>query len=113
MNHKETRSVMLFYCYAHEDEAYRLELEKHLSTYKRQGYLETWSDLSIQPGSIWEHTLETKLTAARLIALLISPDFLYSDVCNRQMHQALALSKGWLAAGLVHSPHHFPAAAGS
>lgn len=42
--------VSLFYCYAHEDEPYRLELKKHLASFKRQSYLVSWSDRQITPG---------------------------------------------------------------
>ncbi|HEY0754214.1 MAG TPA: TIR domain-containing protein [Ktedonobacteraceae bacterium] len=93
MSANPASSVSLFYCYAHEDEAYRLELKKHLVSFKRQGYLVDWSDRQIAPGANWHHEIALHLSAAHLILLLISPDFIHSDACDEEMRQALALHK--------------------
>src|SRR5690349_904893 len=85
--------VNLFYCYAHEDEPFRLELEKHLASFTRSGYLASWSDRHIPPGTEWHQEIASHLSSANLIVLLISPDFLYSDSCAEEMRQALAFQK--------------------
>ncbi len=91
MNAEPVNAVTLFYCYAHEDESLRDELEKHLAAFKRSGHISSWHDRRIQAGSEWQQEIETHLTSANLILLLISPDFMYSDACDAEMHKALAL----------------------
>ncbi len=91
MNTEPVNAVTLFYCYAHEDEPLRDELEKHLTALKRSGYISSWHDRQIQAGTDWQQEIETHLTSANLILLLISPDFMYSDACDAEMQKALAL----------------------
>ncbi len=82
--------VRLIYCYAQEDKLFLLELEKHLNSLERRGQLESWSDRKILPGDVWQQKRAAQLNTATLIVLLISSDFLASDSCNMEMHQALA-----------------------
>jgi hypothetical protein len=91
MNAEPVNTVKLFYCYAHEDELLRDELEKHLAALKRSGHISSWYDRQIQAGTEWQQEIETHLTSANLILPLISPDFLYSDACDTEMQKALAL----------------------
>ncbi len=84
-------AVTLFYSYAHEDEPLRDELEKHLASFKRLGHINEWHDRQIQAGATWRQDIETHLTSANVILLLISPDFIHSDACDAEMRQALAL----------------------
>jgi hypothetical protein len=71
----------VFYSYAHEDESWRRELEKHLSMLKRQGFITGWHDREISAGTEWAGEIQAHLDAAQLILLLVSPDFLASDYC--------------------------------
>lgn len=73
--------IELFYSYAHKDEALREELEKHLSLLKRQGYITTWHDRRIIAGQEWASEIDAYLNTAKLILLLVSPDFMASDYC--------------------------------
>jgi tetratricopeptide (TPR) repeat protein len=83
--------ISVFYSYAHEDEALRDELEKHLNLLQRQGIIQAWHDRNITGGSAWEDQVDQHLEAAQLILLLISPDFLHSDYCyGTEMKRALA-----------------------
>jgi len=70
--------IDVFILYAPEDATLLRRLEKHLATLKRQGLLRAWSDLSVRPGERREETLAQYLTAARVILLLVSVDFLDS-----------------------------------
>jgi len=85
-------SVLVFYSYAHEDEALRDELEKHLSTLQRQGLIISWHDRLIMPGTDWEREIDAHLNAAQVILLLISADFLASDYCYG-IEMSLALER--------------------
>lgn len=76
-----TRSIEIFFSYAHKDEELKNELVKHLSILKRQGVITAWHDREITAGTEWAGEIDTHLNAARVILLLISSDFLASDYC--------------------------------
>lgn len=71
--------VDLFYSYAHEDEALRDELDGHLALLRRKGVIRPWHDRGIVPGQQWDQAIDSQLTSADLILLLVSKDFLNSD----------------------------------
>jgi len=73
--------VKIFISYSHQDEYYRRELEKHLSVLKRNGDIDTWTDRKIVAGENWEGKISAELLNAKIILLLISPDFLASNYC--------------------------------
>jgi hypothetical protein len=73
------QAVKIFICYAHEDEDQRQELVKHLRGLKLQGLIDVWYDRNISPGAEWEREIETHLSEAQIILLLISSDFVSSD----------------------------------
>jgi CHASE2 domain-containing sensor protein len=78
----EQTPATVFISYAHEDEAVRQELEKRLVALERKGILRRWDDRHITAGSEWAGAISEKLNSARLILLLVSPDFDASDFCN-------------------------------
>jgi tetratricopeptide (TPR) repeat protein len=75
--------VEVFYSYAHEDEKLRDELKKHLSNLKRQGVITDWYDRDISAGTEWNDEIEKHLNSAKVILLLISPDFMDSDYIHQ------------------------------
>ena len=92
--------IKLFYAYAHEDEHLHDELAKHLVLLQRQGFIESWYDRQILPGMEWKSEIEKQLTSARIIVLLISADFFFSDYCySDEMGRALQqheLGEAWV-----------------
>jgi TIR domain len=74
-------SVEVFFSYAHVDEVWRIELEKHLSVLQRKGLLAAWHDRNISAGMEWAREIDTHLQTSQIILLLISADFLASDYC--------------------------------
>src|SRR5947209_3460352 len=85
------KPVSLFYCYAHEDEGLRNQLDKHLSLLQRQGCLSTWHEGDILAGDDRAKRMYTYIDSAQIILLLISVDFLASDYCYIvEMQSALA-----------------------
>ena len=85
-----TIPVSVFISYSHKDQSLREELQKHLSILKRQGAIETWHDRQISAGSEWQGVIDEHLMSARLILLLVSPDFMASDYCyETEMERAL------------------------
>lgn len=84
----------VFISYAHTDEVYRKELEKHLSVLKRNGYIDTWADREIIPGENWGNQISRELEEAKIILLLISSDFLASNYCyDIEMNRAIERHK--------------------
>ena len=73
--------ISLVFSYSHVDEALRNELEKHPSPLKRMGKITTWHDRRIDPGLEFEHQIDHYFSAADIILLLISSDFIASDYC--------------------------------
>jgi CheY-like chemotaxis protein len=71
--------VSLFYSYAHEDEALRLELCGHLKILERRKLLAQWHDRRIQSGEEWDRRIADELQMAELVLLLVSKDFIDSD----------------------------------
>jgi len=76
-----TRTIKIFYTYAHADNKLRNELEKHLSLLKRQGEISAWHDREIGAGQEWAKEIDVHLNDADVILLLVSPDFMASDYC--------------------------------
>lgn len=80
-NRSDLESTDIFISYAHGDEDYRIELEKHLSILKRLGMITTWHDRMITPGTEWKEEIDNNIERARLIILLISENFISSNYC--------------------------------
>lgn len=83
MEDLETRTVELFYCYAHEDEKLRDELRKQLINLVRDGTITEWHDRTILAGQTWEGKIDQHLNSAHVILLLVSPDFLFSEYIEK------------------------------
>jgi energy-coupling factor transporter ATP-binding protein EcfA2 len=73
--------VEVFYSYAHADEAFKAEMEKHLSLLRRDKIIAAWHDRNISAGTEWKTAIDQHLESAAIILLLISADFLASDYC--------------------------------
>lgn len=73
--------IRIFFSYAHEDEEFREELEKHLSFLKRSEKIIGWHDRRISGGANWEQEINENIDQAQVILMLLSPDFINSDYC--------------------------------
>jgi hypothetical protein len=73
------RELTIFFSYASEDEALVKELEKQLALLKRQKRIVGWLRRSLGAGEEIDKEIAAHLNQARIILLLISPDFLASD----------------------------------
>jgi hypothetical protein len=75
--------IKIFYSYAHEDERWRNELEKHLSNLEQQELVTGWHDRKIAAGNLWAYEIVSNIQEAQIILLLISPDFMASAYCSK------------------------------
>lgn len=81
--------LKVYYCYAKEDDALRVQLTAHLTPLRHARKLTIWLDVMILAGSDWKLEVEKHLKEADIILLLISPDFMASDYCyNLQLMKA-------------------------
>ncbi|MCY7278792.1 MAG: toll/interleukin-1 receptor domain-containing protein [Phormidesmis sp. CAN_BIN44] len=73
--------IKVFFSYSHRDEEFKDELVKHLSVLRRRGVISGWHDRMIAPGSEWDREIDSYLSSADIILLMVSPDFLSSEYC--------------------------------
>ncbi|HYU75264.1 MAG TPA: toll/interleukin-1 receptor domain-containing protein [Ktedonobacteraceae bacterium] len=82
----------VFFSYAHVDKDWQKKIEASLSTLKRQGFINIWTDRSILAGDEWEAEILGHLDASPIILLLISRSFIDSDYCwNVELTKAMKL----------------------
>ncbi len=77
-----TKTLKIFISYAHEDEDYSRELQKHLSQLRREGIIEDWSDSAIMAGADWDDTIKSNIQKSDIILFLVSSDFMASTYIN-------------------------------
>jgi hypothetical protein len=83
--------VEVFFSYSHRDEELRDELERHLSTLRRQGIIKSWHDRRIGAGREWEGAIDSHLKNAQIILFLVTANLLASDyVYDVELKQAMA-----------------------
>jgi tetratricopeptide (TPR) repeat protein len=75
------RIIRIFFSCAIEDGGFLRELERQLSSLKREGLIECYNRHSRGAGVEWRAKAKTYLHAADLILLLVSPSFVESDDC--------------------------------
>lgn len=74
-----SKAVTVFSSYAPKDRRYLDQLETQLTLLKREGLIESWSARNIGAGEHGHAQSNMHLESARVILLLISPDFIASD----------------------------------
>ena len=81
MGQEHESPIELFFSYSHEDEELRDQLANHLRLLERQGVIHSWHDRRIVAGAEWGKAIDEHLESARIILLLVSPDFIASEYC--------------------------------
>ena len=84
------KPLKVFISYSKRDKELRDELDIHLSTLKRQQYIDTWHDQDILPGDAWDAEIRQELHQADIVLFLISANFLATDyIMDIELPQAL------------------------
>lgn len=71
----------VFISYSHEDEKLLEQLTTVLSDLEREGVIKVWHGGMVDPGADWEKEIKARLKRAKVILLLVSPDFISSHYC--------------------------------
>ena len=79
----------IFVSYAHKNDATVLEI---IGTLQSRG-LRVWYDEGIEAGSEWPESIASHLERAQLVLAFLSPAYLQSDNCRKEMHYALTKKK--------------------
>jgi len=85
------RPITAFVSYSHRDTGEQAELRKHLAPLERQGHLRMWNDARILAGDDWSPRISENLERSQLVLVLLSPDYLASDACSRELVRTLEL----------------------
>jgi hypothetical protein len=81
--------TIAFISHAQRDEKYLKQLHTQLDHYIREYGIRVWDTSKILPGAKRQQEIENALRATKVAVLLISPDFLASDVIAREEVQPL------------------------
>jgi TIR domain len=88
------RSISLYLSYAQKDEALKEELEDYLVIMQQSGQISGWAERQVQPGTDWSRVIDSRLLAADLVLLLVSPSWLASGYCSGvEMREAFKRSE--------------------
>lgn len=96
----------IFISYSHQDQRWLTKLETHLKHLIREEKIVVWNDTLIQPGDRWQEKIETALSSAAAVLLLVSANFIASDfIFNHELPMILELAERnrlkvlWIAVG--------------
>lgn len=79
----------VFCSYARQDSECLIQLDSYLRPLERQGVLALWDDRDVSAGQDFAREIAGRLAGADLVLLLVSPDYLGSDVCYDQYVAAI------------------------
>jgi internalin A len=83
----------IFISYSHEDEEWKDEIGKHLSTLKNQDLINDWTDKKIEAG-LWDPQIEEAMESSDIFLLLVTHNFLSSQyITTKEITTAYRLFK--------------------
>src|SRR6266536_4537422 len=85
--------LTLYYCADPVDQAFCDAFDRHLAPLKHRGLIQTWSDGQILAGQDLQEEGERHLSTDHLLLLLLSPDYLASELGLHQIEVALHRSE--------------------
>ena len=86
----EYGKINVFYSYSHKNEAICEEVMRSLEPLRAEGAISEWYDRCIIPGQNWSAEISDNLARAKIVLLMVSPEFLTSDYCRGiELNEAL------------------------
>ncbi|WP_437976703.1 protein kinase [Sorangium sp. So ce295] len=83
----------IFISYAPEDQLHLKQLETHIAVLKQQQLLSAWHRGCVDLDELPQEAIAAQLEAAEVILLLVSADFVHSDVCRQEWERAMERSE--------------------
>jgi TIR domain len=80
---KGLERTQVFISYSRKDGKWIEELKTHLKPLKRDQDIEIWDDTNLKLGSTWLEEIQRAIRRAKVVVLLISPNFMASDFIVR------------------------------
>lgn len=78
----EPELLKVFISYSHKDRLACEELQRHLTPLEDNQSIKVWVDERTLAGEEWEGPISDNLNAAKIIILLLSPNFANSRYCK-------------------------------
>jgi hypothetical protein len=86
----QAERTRVFVCYSHEDEAYKTQLLKYLSSLEDDEAVDFWHDEHLIGGDEWDAEIKRQLESADIVLALVSQSFITSDyIRNVEIARAL------------------------
>jgi hypothetical protein len=83
----------VFIVYSHADTRWFDKLRKFLIPILGDYQISLWDDRAIRPGTKWREELSSELESAKVVLLLVSPDFLASDFGSQELPTLLGTAE--------------------
>ena len=77
-----------FISYSRKNEGHLVRLKSHLYYLTPEQFIEDWTDNEIGAGKGIDNEIEQNIKEAKLILLLVSPDFINSPYCSKELEIA-------------------------
>lgn len=76
-----------------------------MAVLRQEGFINTWSDRAIDLGDDFSQEIESNLSKSELFIAILSPDYLASEWCRKEMDTALILAgRGLKVAAIIAEP---------
>ncbi len=85
----------IFYSYSHKDKAYLEKLQTHIKPIIKEYDIKEFVDEHIRGGEVLDEKIMTNIQESDLIILLVSPDYLASEYCQKEMKIAIDAHKSF------------------
>jgi|GEM_PF-2695569 len=84
------KALKVFIGHHPDDDGYRSLLKRHLTSFEKSGKIQIWDSTMVLPGSLRQAEIEKRLINSDLMIILLSADFVASDLLYNLLEMARA-----------------------